>query len=93
MLNMKQEELGRAVGLGRTSICNIEGGDQKITLPVLYKLCIALELEPREILPTVAEVTTDPPKLPMTIEGKFIEVTRSQLKALQKYAKKLGKRK
>jgi transcriptional regulator with XRE-family HTH domain len=92
-LKLTQQQVGDAVGLSRTSICGIEGGDHKANLKELYKICIVLGVEPQQILPTIAAVTTDPPKFTMKFFGELKKVTRSEAKALRKYAKKLGKRK
>lgn len=46
---------GRA-GVLRTSVTNIETGRQKVPLHVLYALCNALEVDPLDVLPSLAEV-------------------------------------
>ena len=51
-----QAWLAEHVGMLRTSITNIEKGRQKSPLHVIYALCVALEVDPLEILPTLAEV-------------------------------------
>jgi transcriptional regulator with XRE-family HTH domain len=48
---LTQEELAVCLGLGRTSVTNIEKGRQPITLAVLYDLARALEVPPTELLP------------------------------------------
>ena len=62
-LKQRRQELGKTqawlaerVGLLRTSITNIEKGRQKAPLHVVYGLCEALEVDPLEILPPLAEV-------------------------------------
>jgi transcriptional regulator with XRE-family HTH domain len=48
---LTQEELGRRVGLSRTSITNIEKGRQKVLLHQLCDLAAALETTPASLLP------------------------------------------
>ena len=54
---LSQDGLARALGLKRTSITNIECGNQKLTLDSLYKLCDRFGLEVGEFIPSVSEVT------------------------------------
>lgn len=48
---LTQEELGRRVGLTRTSITNIERGRQQIQVHTLYALAEALEVAVAGLLP------------------------------------------
>lgn len=52
-LDLKQEELARMIGLGRTSITNIESGRQDIPITRLMILCVALKCNPSELLPDI----------------------------------------
>jgi DNA-binding XRE family transcriptional regulator len=54
---MSQADLAEILGLKRTSITNIENGNQRPTLDTLYRLCEHFALEIAEVVPTVAEVT------------------------------------
>jgi transcriptional regulator with XRE-family HTH domain len=54
---MSQAELARILELRRTSITNIERGNQKLTLDTIYRLCERFGLQIPEILPPVADVT------------------------------------
>jgi len=54
---MSQAELARTLQLRRTSITNIERGNQKLTLDTIYRLCERFGLHIHEVLPTVSEVT------------------------------------
>lgn len=83
---LTQQQLGDMVGLKRTSISNIEGGEQKPPLHVLYTICMALGLEPVDILPSIARATTDPDRVNVVIDGKVRKVTRATAKMLLKYA-------
>lgn len=53
---MNQSDLGDKVGIGRTSISNIEKGRQKPPLSVIYKICHELDLEVYSVLPTYIEI-------------------------------------
>ena len=64
-LKARREELGYSqawladrVGLIRTSITNIEAGRQKLPLHSLYEICLTLDVDPIEVLPTTGEVGT-----------------------------------
>lgn len=46
-----QAELARLVGVERTSITNIENGNQKVPLHLLYRLCAVLNVDLRDVLP------------------------------------------
>ncbi len=54
---MSQEELGRVLDLKRTSVTNIERGNQKLTLETIYRLCERFGFQIQEVLPPVSEVT------------------------------------
>lgn len=51
-----QAWLAKRAGMLRTSITNIEMGRQKAPLHVIYALCVALDVDPLEILPSLSEV-------------------------------------
>lgn len=56
---LTQAELAEMVGLERTSITNIERGNQKVPLHVLYRICEALRAPVSDVMPRVAEVQAD----------------------------------
>jgi DNA-binding XRE family transcriptional regulator len=56
---MTQAELAELVGLERTSITNIERGNQKVPLHVLFRICEAVEAPLADVLPTLAEAQTE----------------------------------
>lgn len=53
---MTQAELAKLVDMERTSITNIEKGNQKVPLHVLFRIGEVLGVEPMELLPTLNEV-------------------------------------
>lgn len=52
-----QEQLAKAAGVLRTSVTNIEAGRQKPPLHLLYRMCVALDVEVSSVLPSNEEVT------------------------------------
>lgn len=59
---LSQEDLGKAIGLNRTSVSNIENGRQKILLHTFCDLLLVLNVEPRDLL--VQPVEIEPPARP-----------------------------
>jgi transcriptional regulator with XRE-family HTH domain len=59
--NITQQELGKRVGLSRTSITNIEQGNQHVGLHLLYALATAVRVSPVGLLPEdrAGEVSLD----------------------------------
>ena len=53
---LTQADLAEMVGLERTSITNIERGNQKVSLQVLYRICEALRVPVTDVMPAIAEV-------------------------------------
>ncbi len=51
-----QGELADLVGLKRTSVTNIEKGNQTVSLHVLYRLCEALKADVTTVLPRMTDV-------------------------------------
>jgi len=54
--NLKQAELAANIGLERTSITNIEKGNQKVTAFVLFKICKLFKIDFNELLPDSVNV-------------------------------------
>ncbi len=57
-LGMTQAELAKEIKLSRTSIANIEAGNQNAPLHVIYELCSILGLKPSELFPSLEEMTS-----------------------------------
>lgn len=55
-LRINQNDLGEKVGIGRTSISNIEQGRQKPPLSVIYKICHELNIDVHSALPTYSQI-------------------------------------
>jgi transcriptional regulator with XRE-family HTH domain len=56
---LTQAELAEMVGLERTSITNIERGNQKVPLHVLYRICEALRAPVADVMPGIADVQAE----------------------------------
>ncbi|MEW6636048.1 MAG: helix-turn-helix transcriptional regulator [Actinomycetota bacterium] len=54
--NVTQAQLAEAVGVLRTSVTNIEAGRQKPPLHLLYRMCVALDVEVSSVVPSNEEV-------------------------------------
>ena len=55
-LKLTQELLAKLSGVSRTTIANIEGHRQGIPLPLLYKLCKGMNVDPASLLPAPDEI-------------------------------------
>jgi transcriptional regulator with XRE-family HTH domain len=66
--HLTQEQLGRRVGLSRTSITNMEKGAQHVSLHHLFDFAQALGVPPHELLPE-EPVSADAARLPSRIKG------------------------
>lgn len=53
---LNQEDLSDKVGVGRTSISNIELGRHQAPLHLLYKICQELDSDIHSVVPTFSEV-------------------------------------
>ncbi|MCG8371360.1 MAG: helix-turn-helix domain-containing protein [Proteobacteria bacterium] len=53
---LSQAELGKVLGLNRSTIANIESGLQRASLHHIYELCAHYNLELGDLLPSVAEM-------------------------------------
>jgi len=58
---VSQGDLAEVLGLKRTSITNIEKGNQKPTLETLYRLCEHFRVDVADVMPLLSEVTFDRP--------------------------------
>ncbi|MBX9685878.1 MAG: helix-turn-helix domain-containing protein, partial [Candidatus Obscuribacterales bacterium] len=57
-LGITQVELSQRIKMSRTSIANIEAGNQNAPIHIIYDLCIALDISPIDIFPTIEDVTS-----------------------------------
>lgn len=82
---MTQAALADVVGLERTSITNIEKGNQKIPLHMLYRLCDALGIPVAESLPAVAEVSRAEVAAQLSFAGQTYHTTPRVAEALAEF--------
>ena len=74
---LTQGALAQEVGLGRTSITNIEHGNQKVPLHVLYRICEVLHVPIAELLPPLAGVQPEQsaPDRELNFQGRSVRTT------------------
>lgn len=53
---LSQEHLAESLGLKRTSIVNLEAGRQKAPLETLYQIACELNVEIKDLIPTLDEL-------------------------------------
>lgn len=53
---LSQAELGRVLGLNRSTVANLEAGSQRASLHNVYELCAHYNLEITDLLPSVAHI-------------------------------------
>jgi transcriptional regulator with XRE-family HTH domain len=97
---MSQEAFAKAVGLSRTSITNIEGGRQPISLHTLYFMADILGVEPADLLPpapknTLSLTLTGEPEIKLTAEEheQLEKLSAKESSWLHKIAKSAPKKK
>jgi len=66
---LTQEALGKRVGLSRTSITNIEQGNQHVGLHLLYELARAVGVRPVDLLPDEQAAGSAGPSLDDVLAG------------------------
>lgn len=77
---LTQEELGRRVGLTRTSITNLEKGRQRIQVHTLYELASALDLDPQDLLPSEESLLSE--EIDVQIPEELAEEERAWVKQI-----------
>ena len=74
---LTQERLAQLANLKRTSVTNIEKGRQSISLPALYDLACALDMEVHDLLPTMRQLqdlASSEARIPKSTEKAKAEV-------------------
>lgn len=56
--NHNQQQLADKIGLGRSSIANIESGRQQVSLHVIYRISQVYNAEVHSLIPKVSEVAS-----------------------------------
>lgn len=80
--DMTQEDLAKILDLKRTSITNIERGNQKPTLDTLYRFCERFGLGISDLLPSLEAIRQDGRSV--VIGGKAQEVGAKTAIALER---------
>jgi transcriptional regulator with XRE-family HTH domain len=71
--NLTQDDVASRVGLGRTSVTNIEKGRQQVSLHMLYQLADAIDAEPSSLLPSRIEAK-EKSELPAVLESSLAKL-------------------
>ena len=74
---LTQEKLAQLANLKRTSVTNIEKGRQSISLPALYDLARALDMEVHDLLPTnrqLLDVASSEARIPSATDKERADV-------------------
>ncbi len=93
-LGITQTELSEKIGLGRSSISNIEKGNQQPPLHIIYMICKELNADIHSLLPTFNEIESKAGvETQSKIEQYFIENDvdeniKKQIEELLKNSKK-----
>jgi len=73
--NDNQQQLADKIGIKRSSISNIELGNQQISLIILYRICQVYDTEIYSLLPRVNDVAT---KVSLSLEvDNVVEILKS----------------
>lgn len=71
--SMKLPDLAEAAGISKGHLSGIEHGKMNISISTLYRVCLALEIHPRYVLPDFREL---PPPWPKEAGRKFSAASR-----------------
>ncbi|SRR5258708_4447435 len=77
---LTQEQLAKELKLTRTSITNIETGNQGVQVDALWQISDILGVSIQELLPTKDEMGTVYDQLPEDIDRKWIEEVKKEVK-------------
>jgi len=77
-----QAQLAERAGVLRTTIANVETARQRAPLHVFYRLCSALEIETRAILPSNEQAAALPVEI--DVDGVISEVPPKAAKLLER---------
>jgi transcriptional regulator with XRE-family HTH domain len=80
---VSQDDLAKVLGLKRTSVTNIEKGNQKLTLEAIYRICERFGLEVGDLLPAVSDVVL-PTAQPIVVGGKAHDLDVMTAAALER---------
>jgi DNA-binding XRE family transcriptional regulator len=84
MTKYSQDDLGKIIGLSRTSIVNIESGRQKLQIHTLSQIAHALKVDTATLIPAGTLEITD---LPQVITSQVTEKELSSVANIVKHIK------
>jgi transcriptional regulator with XRE-family HTH domain len=91
---LSQRDFGKAVGLSRTSITNIEQGRQPVSLPTLYVMADVLRRDVADLLPRISPTSSQSTQsLSLPTRKQLKNLSGREINWLNKIARgtKLGK--
>lgn len=77
--SLTQNELAERVGLGRTSITNLESGTQRMPLHYLWRIAEALGCEVAELIPTHEELEDQGSRIALGLTGASGSLTEAYI--------------
>lgn len=86
-LKMTQEEAAGPSGISRTTLTNIEAGVQGVRIPELYRICRTLDVEPREVLPSLGEAEK-PTEVKVNFDGEEFSLSPDQHAKIRRILRK-----
>ncbi len=78
-LHIDQETLAERVGVTRSSISNIEGSRQGVSLEMFFKLASALNQDPVKLLETVRDSASSPVSKDDVKNPQILEIIQSTI--------------
>ncbi len=76
---LTQADLSAKTNINRATISNIESGKQQVSLHYLYLIAKALDVEAKELLPSVSEIHILPNEILDNLNEKFVEHNLDEL--------------
>lgn len=80
---MTQSQLASEVGVLRTSVTNIETGRQKAPLHLIFKICAALGMETKAVVPENSQIVR-PANVPVEVDGEVRLMPPKAAEALER---------
>lgn len=84
---LSQKDLANKLGIKRTSITNIEAGNQNPPLHLIYEIALILNIPLKDILPTVSEVLLNSVEK-VTLDNKEILVPNKIASYIESFTNK-----
>lgn len=81
-LGLTQETLSKRLAISRASLASIETGRQNVLVHQLYRLAMALQLEPRDFLPTLGGQKNVPDQEELPLPSGLSAQQREQIARL-----------